>query len=352
MSAIIPFTQAGNVPAFLAAEDSNNDLTSHAGQSFPTLSIKGKVFTIVSGDTRQVLPNPKDPSAPATYIGAILVKVSPHKAKSYYAQGFRDGAEGDEAKPTCFSNDGIAPDASAREPQCAKCAACPHNVFGTARTQDGVGGKGKACSDFVRVVLCTPDDLDTLYLLRVPPASIRNLGSYGDLLNKRKVPYQGVITKISFDMKEATPRLLFEPVGFVADQAMYNKVKEASVSEAAHRMLYGTSETHAAAPAPQVAVVEPPKPVKKAPAPVTGRSPAEMQENATDQVMAEFNAQQKAPANPAPSAQDAAVAELVGEVMQTSVPKAAPAAKPAAKPTVVESDNALEQALGDFGFDS
>ena len=77
-----------------------------------------------------------------------------------------------------------------------------------------------------------------------------------------------------------------------------------------------------------------------------------MQENAADQVMAEFNAQQKAPANPAPSAQDAAVAELVGEVMQTSVPKAAPAAKPAAKPTVVESDNALEQALGDFGFDS
>jgi hypothetical protein len=250
MANIIPFAES-NVPAFLSdTADFNSDMTAHASQAFPVISIKGKVFTIVRGEDRVVLPNPKDPDSPATNILVAMIKVSPHKSKTYYRNGYSESAE--DNKPTCFSNDGKLPDPSVAEPQCKSCAACKWNVFGTARGADGGFGKGKACSDFVKIVVASTDELGTPFLMRVPPASIKNLGDYGTLLTKRKLPYQGVVTKISFDKEQATPRLIFQPAGFL-DEASYKEVVELSKSEQVSRMINGNS-------APEEAVVAAPLP--------------------------------------------------------------------------------------------
>ena len=65
---IIPF-EGGNLPAYLKkanVEELNNDLLAHAGGGFPLISIKGKVFAVVRNGERNIIPNPKDPEAPAT----------------------------------------------------------------------------------------------------------------------------------------------------------------------------------------------------------------------------------------------------------------------------------------------
>jgi hypothetical protein len=50
------------------------------------------------------------------------------------------------------------------------------------------------------------------------------------VLAQHKVPYQGVVTRISFDPSVATPRLLFKPIGYV-DEPTYRKAVEVSKSE-------------------------------------------------------------------------------------------------------------------------
>ncbi len=329
MTNIVAFDSNSQLPAFLAqAQTDNTDLANHASQGFPSISIKGKVFTIVSGGERHVLPNPKDPESPATRINVVIVKACPDKSKTYYASGFKDGATGEEAKPTCFSNNGKTPDAASLERQCETCAACKWNVFGTSRGADGTVGKGKACADFVRIVVCTPDDPETLYLLRVPPASIKALGELSKTLNARKVPYQGVVTEISFDMKEATPRLVFTPRGFVADAALFNRIIEQSKSEQCHRMIYGNEE----------AVVNPPKSVKS-------QDPATQE---AEKIVQNFEKE-----NNVQGSADALIASAMsGTSGAPSTAKTAPSATSAA-PTahVVEADDSLGAAIDALGFD-
>lgn len=217
---IIPFE--GKLPAYLAKADAslNADLTAHAGTGFPVLSIKGKVFALVRDGERKVLPNPKDPDSPATRIEAVLVKVNPTKSKVFYAKGYVEGSEG--VKPDCFSNDGSKPDASIEKPQAKTCATCPQNVWGAKITEEGK--KAKACQDSIRMAIASPDQLNDPMLLRVPPATIKAVGEYGDFLKKRGVAYQAVVTQIGFDPEAATPKLTFKAVGFLSEEAFHEVV--------------------------------------------------------------------------------------------------------------------------------
>ena len=281
MANIIPFESSSAVPAYLQAHKADNsDLLAHAGASFPVMSIKGKVFTLVRGDERQIVPNPKDPDSPATKITVAIIKVSPHKSKTYYANGFSEGSE--DNKPTCFSTDGIKPDSSIQNPQCKTCAACKWNAFGTARGENGQMGKGKACSDFIRVAIADLTNVEEPILLRVPPASIKAIGDYGKVLARRNASYQGVATTIGFDMAQATPRLTFTAAGYL-DEATFNVVLEQAKSEVVERMMDGLPNESAATPTKEEPADDIPntvvassvsKPAPKA-APVKEQTPAE-----------------------------------------------------------------------------
>ena len=115
-SNLIPFENNSLVPDFMRQDSSNSDLAKHMSAGFSSISIKGKVFSLVKAGERKVIPNPKDPESPATFIDTVLLKVSPHKSKSYYANGFNQNAE--DKRPTCYSNNGITPDPSVQHPQC------------------------------------------------------------------------------------------------------------------------------------------------------------------------------------------------------------------------------------------
>lgn len=217
MSNIIPFESA-KLPAFIVEgfEVTNDLLVS--GTGYPTVSIKGKVFTLKRGDEKTLITKPDAPDEPASSLEVVILKAGPagdKLSKVFYATGY---SEGSDAKPTCYSNDGVKPSVNAQDPQCKTCAACPHNAWGSHVSEDGK--KGKSCSDSKRLAIAPAGQINDPMLLRVPAASLKALTQFGQQLAKRGVPYQAVVAKIGFDYTVAHPALTFKPVGFVDESTM------------------------------------------------------------------------------------------------------------------------------------
>lgn len=318
MSNIIPF-ESGKVPAYLKslnAADLNTDLTSHAGTGFPVISIKGKTFAVVRDGERTVLTKNLDgEEIPVPSIDVVIIKANKQNSKVFYIKGYQEGAE--NQKPDCFSNNGTSPDPSIEKPQAKSCAVCPHNQWGSKIGDNG--GKGKACSDSVRLAVAQPDLINDPHLLRVPPATIKALGEYGKALAKRGVPYTAVVTKISFDMESPTPKLTFRATGFLSD-AVYAQTQEVAQGDVVAAIL-GVEGALAAPESEATADLkgEPPKAVAAA-----------------------------KPAAPAPAPSKAKT--VTDEEVATAVEAAAPKAK--AKPTVVETEVEVPNLnLDDLNFD-
>lgn len=271
MSTLIPF-ESGNLPSYLKNVDLsqfNGDLTAHASSGFPSLSIKGKVFAIVRDGERTILPNPKDPDSPATSIDAVLVKANKGTSKVFYANGYDES--GENKKPDCFSNDGTRPDSSVESPQAKSCALCPNNQWGS-KVSDKGSSKGKACQDSVRMAIAAADMINDPMLLRVPPASIRALGEYGKMLDKRGVSYNMVVTKIGFDMESPTPKLTFKPVGLLSEDS-YNEVQMVIASDTVQNILGSGFVTTPMIKGESIPPQEVPEPPQEAPKPKAAAKP-------------------------------------------------------------------------------
>ena len=252
MGAVVQF-EGARLPAYLqqamqAAGDTNlaSELAGGIGLGFPVISFKGKEWAISEGGTIEPLID--DDGEALRSIEVIIVRANPSLSKTYYANGYVPGSAD---PPDCFSNDGVAPDAQAAHPQAAKCAACPHAVWGSKITDNG--SKAKACADAKRTAVMFPGDLETVYLLRVPAASLKDLAQFADTLGKRRVPPHAVVTKVSFVTGVAHPQLAFKASRF-AEQDEYNAAEELRDSEVV-RQIVGLDATPATAqarlPAPE-----------------------------------------------------------------------------------------------------
>lgn len=291
---IIPFDSGSNLPSFLKKVDVaalNADLTAHAGGGFPVISIKGKVFAVVRDGEREIQMNPKDPDSAATSLNVVLLKANKGTSKVFYIKGYdKDSSEGQ--KPDCYSNDGVEPAADAQNKQAKKCATCPHNQWGSRISEKGAT-KGKACADAVRMAVAPAGQINDAMLLRVPPASIKALGEYGQMLAKRGVGYNMVVTKVGFDLQAESPKLTFSAVGLLDDEG-FAEVQEIASSDVVANILGASVVAGIAADAP---AVEEAAEEAEAPAPVTKpkAKPVVEEEEAPAPV-----AKPKAAAKPAP----------------------------------------------------
>lgn len=289
---IIPFDSGSNLPSFLKKVDIaalNSDLTAHAGGGFPVISIKGKVFAVVRDGEREIQMNPKDPDSAATSLNVVLLKANKGTSKVFYIKGYdKDSSEGQ--KPDCYSNDGVEPAADAQNKQAKKCATCPHNQWGSRVSEKGAT-KGKACADAVRMAVAPAGQINDAMLLRVPPASIKALGEYGQMLAKRGVGYNMVVTKVGFDLQAESPKLTFSAVGLLDDDG-FAEVQEIAASDVVSNILGASVVAAIAAEAP--AEEEAPAPVAKPKAKPVVEEAAE-EEEAPKPV-----AKPKAAAKPAP----------------------------------------------------
>jgi hypothetical protein len=227
---IVKFDSSSTLPAYLLGDTSLLDINKEVvrPQGFPTLSIKGMKFTVSKEGVKTVLTKPDDADEVAQSIGVVFLRANMN-AKTFYAKKYSEG-DSERTRPDCYSFDGVAPSENADAPQAKKCAVCPHNQWGS-RTGDGdrEGGKGKACQDNARIAVSAPDKLDPM-MLRVPPASLKNLRETLKMVAARKVPYNAVVIKVGFDREAPSPLLTFKPIGLLDDHG-YQDVKEMYESE-------------------------------------------------------------------------------------------------------------------------
>ena len=266
---IIPFDSGSNLPSFLKKVDIaalNSDLTAHAGGGFPVISIKGKVFAVVRDGDRELQMNPKDPDSAATSLNVVLLKANKGTSKVFYLKGYdKDTSEGQ--KPDCYSSDGIEPAADAQNKQAKKCATCAHNQWGSRISERGAT-KGKACSDTVRMAVAPAGQINDAMLLRLPPASIKAIGEYGQMLAKRGVEAHMVVTKVGFDLQAESPKLTFSAVGLLDDEG-FAEVQEMRRADIVASILGSNSIAGEYTPAIEAEEAPAPKaaPKEEAPAP-------------------------------------------------------------------------------------
>lgn len=313
MANIVPFDGSSKLPAYLAKrKDSpstiNAEILGSGGPTFPVLSIKGKVFTLVKGSEKKVLTREDDPDEVLQNINLTVVRANT-KSRVFYAKAYTEG-DSDGAKPTCFSADGVAPDAGAAEPQSKKCATCPQNVWGVK------DGKGTACSQNTRLAVIDPVKMSEPFLLRVPPASRKAFAEAVKLASARNLDYNMLVMKVGFDKEAPSPKLTFKPVGLLDDDS-YETVNGMFEDELVKEIVgLHTSED---APAKQEedadlseldAAIAAKKVVTKAAAPAPAPAPAPKKAVVEDDVedapvKAEKPAPKKAEAKPAkPAASD------------------------------------------------
>lgn len=327
MSNVIPFESA-KLPSFITEGFSvTNDLLVSGTGGFPTVSIKGKVFTLKRGDEKTLITKPDAKDEPASSLEVVILRAGPagdKLAKVFYATGF---SEGSDAKPSCYSNDGVKPSINAQDPQAKTCAGCPHNVWGSHVSEDGK--KGKACSDSKRLAIAPAGQISDPMLLRVPAASLKALTAFGQQLAKRGVPYQAVVAKIGFDYTVAHPALTFKPVGFV-DEGTILEVKEAMESDLVKKITGLVEDEFARDPETEA--------FENAPVPAHAKEPAESAPKpSVKQSVADPED------DPAPKVK-VAVAETVEKAPQKAETKPVPKA-------VVQVADDIDAALDDLDFD-
>jgi hypothetical protein len=211
------------VPARLADYMANNKLSTANSElsagvtgGFAVMSIRGKAFHIKHrGEERTLMREDGDGARGSVEV--VILKSAPVIGKIFYEAGYEDGSN---AAPDCFSTNGQTPDAVSPKKQNTTCAACPKNIWGSKVTPQGK--PGKACADSRRLAIVPAQDIlnDAQagpMLLRIPAASLGELATYSNTLNAVGHVYFGVVTRISFDTKEAFPKLVFNAVRPLAD---------------------------------------------------------------------------------------------------------------------------------------
>ena len=172
---------------------------------FAVVGFRGKVWRVKHrGEESNVLDNNGEPRPT---LDVVIVGVHPGVSKQYYEKKY---AEGDDAAPDCFSVDGITPDASAPKKQCATCAQCPMNQFGSRMSESGK--KAKACADSKRLAVVPADDIENSVqggpmMLRIPAMSLQNYQTYTAQLGKHQAQVYSVKTRLGFDLNAAYPQL-------------------------------------------------------------------------------------------------------------------------------------------------
>lgn len=179
------------------------------GNQTKRLSIKGGVFRKMSGGKEIGAIEDR-------HMNVIIVKMAHSASRTFYNQGYK---EGEKVSPACWSNDGQAPDAEVKTPQSKTCATCQFSA-----KNSGANGTGTACRLSWRLAVVLPNDPagDVMQLV-LPATSCFGKEDNGrwpfrpyiQKLADNNVSASRLVTKMAFDTKSPTPKLLFSPVSAV-----------------------------------------------------------------------------------------------------------------------------------------
>ena len=204
------------LPAYMQDAINSGDIEKNlqARLNVNQLTFRGKVWrAIVEGD-EHIQSN--EDGDPVSTIKVVILGQNPARSRAYYEGAYK---EGENRMPTCFSIDGVLPDAEVKEPCGTSCAACPMAAKGSRVNQDNT--PGVACATFKNLAVIPANALTFPALrLRLPQTSIWDKDTDGETwmafdqyMNKLRnggIPNTAlVVTKIKFDSAKAYPKLLF-----------------------------------------------------------------------------------------------------------------------------------------------
>ena len=229
------FQNFANAPDMVAAAQANLQA------SFGVIGYKGKNWRIKYRGEEILVKDAR--GLPEAALDVVIVGVSPHISKAFYDKKW---TEGDSGPPDCYSVNGDAPDATSPKKQCASCAACPQNVWGSKVTDQGK--KAKACQDSRRIAVTPLADILNVdfggpMLLSLPPMSLSGLSAYAKELGRFGAQPFMVATQMTFDSDLAYPMINFKATRWlVEDEAVL--VKEALEDKQIGRMLTEEVKIH------------------------------------------------------------------------------------------------------------
>jgi hypothetical protein len=175
------------------------------------LSIKGSVFRKYAGGKEIGAIEDR-------FMNIIIVKMAHKASRTYYDKGYR---EGEKVSPACWSSDSETPDADVKNAPSSSCNSCPNSVKGS-----GDNGMGAKCKLSWRTAVVLPNDPGGDVMQFVLPATSAfgkedngrwPFRPYIQHLASHNVSAGRVVTKIAFDTKSPTPKVLFAPVGAIPD---------------------------------------------------------------------------------------------------------------------------------------
>jgi hypothetical protein len=232
------------------------------------ISIKGGVFRKYAGGKEIGAIEDR-------FMNVIIVKMAHKASRMFYDKGYK---EGEKVSPACWSTNSETPDEGVKNPPASSCNGCPNSVKGS-----GDNGLGAKCRLSWRTAVVLPNDPagDVMQLVLPATSSFGKEDNgrwpfrpYVQHLASHNVSAGRVITKMAFDTKSPTPKVLFAPVGAVPDEDLETIARQAKspAAEAAIKLnvfqMDGDEAVVASAHTEEVeeAVNEPKKRESKAPA--------------------------------------------------------------------------------------
>jgi hypothetical protein len=309
---------SGNLPAFMKDVDAKAMNRAAAkgtstGDSPNRISIKQSRFRLIVGGVQvKVFEN--------SFIDVIMVRANPEASKSFFSGNYDPSAE--DQMPDCWSDNGIHPSPNVENKVSRWCKNCPKNAWGSAISKIS-GKKIKACDDRKRIAVVPESRPDgAMYQVSIPGASLTEFAQYLSMLDEvvPAVPYNGVVTRISFDPDADYPKLLFKPMRYITDEE-YGHVGGRFDSEESRKVA-------------TISDITDPPPSDLASAPEVGGkvpAPAKAQDKKPEaEAEPELSPEQVAEAERAEAA-EAAKTQALDDWGEPAVTEAAPKAKPRAK---------------------
>lgn len=170
-------------------QDELSDLDPESGITCRQIKVPGS-----GGLAFEVQGEDENDAEPMKQIDAVIVFT--HRVSAYWPGTY--GSGDDAAKiPVCSSMDGkMGINTSTGE--ITPCENCPYNQYGTGTDEKGNPSRGKACKNMRRIYMMMDGD-PNLYLLSVPPTSIKDINKQLAKILASGTPYTGMIVSFTLE---------------------------------------------------------------------------------------------------------------------------------------------------------
>lgn len=201
------------------------------------LSIKAGVWRLLSNGKEYAKLKERE-------LEIVVVAAAKHVARNYYEASFDDDAT--PVPPTCFSRDGVTPDASVTEPQSSACASCPQNMKGSGQ------GESRACRFNQSLAVVLANDIGgNVMKFQVPAASIFGKGEgsniplreYVTQLATIPVNIDTVVTRMTFDLDASAPKIFFAPARYLTEDEYATVQRQGKTPAALQAIEFTVAET-------------------------------------------------------------------------------------------------------------